>query len=157
MLHSQPQHRGSVTHIPPPYSPSPVSTAQSEVPASHAPQAATGSAETLFWNPLPNMAGMGVPILARNSYPVGPMDLDNMLGSADEWDRFGRDGFKMSETWNQDHANAYGGSGEEGYPQVTAVTNGYTSAEVAQYSGGTQMGGQAFDASWWSGEGNMDR
>ncbi|KAJ4357848.1 uncharacterized protein N0V89_002424 [Didymosphaeria variabile] len=131
-----------------------------------APSTTAGSAETLFWNPLPHF-GMGVPILPRNDYPVGPMALDNMLGNSNEWDRFSRDGFKMSETWNHDQANAFGGSGEEGYPQVSGDSDGFTNAEVAQFNGARRMpghvsevhqgGGQAFDASWWGEQGSMDR
>ena len=166
ILRSQNQHRGSLPHILPSYSPSASTTPQSGVSATEVPHT-TGSAETLFWNPLPNMAGLGVPIVPRNSYPVGPMDLDNMLGSSNEWDRFGRDGFKMSEAWNNDSPNAYASGGEEGYPQANGEGHGYTSTAVPQYGGGAQMGGhvsgvqpggnQAFDASWWNGEGNVDR
>ncbi|KAJ4294431.1 hypothetical protein N0V90_008121 [Kalmusia sp. IMI 367209] len=141
MLPAQSQHAtGSLPHMVPSYSPSTSTTPQQDLPTSNPPQVTTGSAETLFWNPLPNMAGMGVPILPRSNYPVGPMDLDRMLGNSDEWDRFSRDGFKMSESWNHDHANAYGGSGEEGYPQVSADSNGYAHAEVAHFAGGGQMG-----------------
>ncbi|KAL5378746.1 hypothetical protein DPSP01_008968 [Paraphaeosphaeria sporulosa] len=160
LLRSQTQHRGSLPHILP-YSAS-NATPQPDIPTTHP---STGSAETLFWNPLPT--ALGAPILPRNSYPVGPMDLDNMLGNNNEWDRFSRDGFKMSETWNHDQANAYGGSGEAGYPQVSGESDGYASAEVAQFNGTGHMvghvsevqqgGGQAFDASWWSGDGNLDR
>jgi hypothetical protein len=151
-------HRGSLPHILPSYSAN--STPQTDIPASHP---STGSAETLFWNPIPTT--LGVPILPRNSYPVGPMDLDNMLGNSNVWDRFSRDGFKMSETWNHDQANAYGGSGEAGYPQVSGDSDAY--AEAAQFNGAGHMNGhvsevqqgagQSFDASWWSGEGNLER
>ncbi|KAF1975996.1 hypothetical protein BU23DRAFT_552003 [Bimuria novae-zelandiae CBS 107.79] len=169
MLRSQTKHRGSLPHILPSYSSSSTSTPQTDISTSQAHQATTDSADTLFWNPFPNMGGLGVPILPRSNYPAGPMDLDNMLGSSDEWDRLGRDGFKMSETWNHDQSNTYPGSGEQGYPQVSGVTNGYTTADVAQFGGGVpsgmnghvsgvQHGGaQAFDASWWGGEGNLGR
>ncbi|KAL5443307.1 hypothetical protein PMIN05_003715 [Paraphaeosphaeria minitans] len=161
MLRSETQHRGSLPHILPSYSAS-NSPPQPDSPASHP---ASGPAETLFWNPLPT--ALGVPILPRNNYPVGPMDLDHMLGNSNEWDRFNRDGFKMSETWNHDQANAYGGSGEAGYPQASGESDGYANAEAAQFNGaghlarhaseGQQVGAQAFDASWWGGEGNLDR
>jgi hypothetical protein len=144
-------HRGSLPHILPSYSAA-NSCPQNDLPASHS---STGSAETLFWNPIPT--ALGVPILPRNSYPVGPMDLDNMLG----------DGFKMSETWNHDQANAYGGSGEAGYPQVSGDGDAYANAEVAQFTGAghttghvsevTQGAVQSFDASWWGGEGSLER
>jgi hypothetical protein len=52
-------------------------------------------ADTLFWTPAP---GFGLPIFPRE-FNTGPMDLNNMLASASEWDRFSRDGFKMSEAW----------------------------------------------------------
>lgn len=166
LLRSQTQHRGSLPHILPSYSPSTSTTPQSAVSATEAPQT-TGPAESLFWNPLPNMAGLGVPIVPRNSYPVGPMDLDNMLGNGNEWDRFGRDGFKMSETWNHANSNAYAGGGEEGYPQVNGEDHGYTDAAVPQYDGGAHIGGhvsgvhtagsQTFDSGWWPGQGNLDR
>lgn len=90
-----------------------------------------------------------------------------MLGSSNEWDRFGRDGFKMSETWNHDQSTAYSNNGQPGYPQGSGEHNAYSAAEVAHYGGGAQMGGHvtgvqhggshAFDASWWDGEGNMGR
>lgn len=41
---------------------------------------------------------------------MSPMDLNNMLGNVDEWDRFGRDGFKMSSTWGQEQVAFSGGS-----------------------------------------------
>jgi hypothetical protein len=71
------------------------SAAAAAVSASAPTPSAAENAETLFWTPMP---GVGVPVLHRN-YQMSPMDLNNMLGSADEWERFGRDGFKMSETW----------------------------------------------------------
>ncbi|KAF2441656.1 hypothetical protein P171DRAFT_434308 [Karstenula rhodostoma CBS 690.94] len=161
MLRSQTRHRGSLPHILPSYSAA-NSTPQAEIPVSHP---SSGAAETLFWNPLPT--ALGVPILPRNNYPVGPMDLDNMLGNSNEWGRFSRDGFKMSETWNHDQANPYSGSGEAGYPQVSGESDGYANAEVAHFNGAghltghvsevQQSGEQTFDASWWSREGNMDR
>lgn len=161
MLHSQTQHRGSLPHILPSYSAAD-STPQTDIPVSHP---NTGSAEILFWNPLPS--ALGVPILPRSNYPIGPMDLDNMLGNSNEWDRFSRDGFKMSETWNHDQANAYGRSGEAGYAQVSRESDGYANAGVAQFNGAGHMtghtsevrqgAGQAFDTGWWNGEGNLDR
>ncbi|PSN68600.1 hypothetical protein BS50DRAFT_461464, partial [Corynespora cassiicola Philippines] len=66
---------------------------------------ASDAAETLFWTPVP---GMGVPILPRN-YQSYPMDLNTMLGNVNDWDRFGRDGFKMSDQWSQDSMNNYNG------------------------------------------------
>lgn len=166
MPRTQTPHRGSVPNVMPSYSPSMPSTSPNDISAPQSSQATTG-ADTLFWNPLPQF-GLGVPILPRNNYPVGVMDLDNMLGNANEWDRFSRDGFKMSETWNHEQANAYGGSGEEGYPQASGDSNGYAHAEAAQYSAGAHMNGHlasaqqhgghaAFDTSWWAGEGNMGR
>ena len=166
ILRTQTQTHRPRPHIVQSYSPSSVTTPQDDVPVTHAPQT-TGSAETLFWNPLPNMAGMGVPILPRNSYPVGPMDLDNMLGSSNEWDRFGRDGFKMSENWNHDQSNAYDGNSHQGYQHGSGEHVGYSTAEVPHYSESPQMSGHvpgvqdgaghSFDASWWSGQGNMGR
>lgn len=71
-------------------------------------------AETLFWTP----PGIGVPILARN-YQNSAMDLNNMLGNVGEWDRFGRDGFKMSDAWQQEQMgyNVNAHAGEGGAPQ----------------------------------------
>lgn len=72
-------------------------------------QAGAGSssehADMLFWTPAP---GFGLPILPRD-FSTGPMDLNNMLATTNEWDRFGRDGFKLSEDWNaQELAMGYG-------------------------------------------------
>lgn len=78
------------------------------------------SSEPLFWTPIPNI---GVPILAPD-IPMGPMSLNTMLENNDQWDRYERDGFKMSEAWPNDipgahvpglgygaHANANVGAG----------------------------------------------
>ncbi|KAH7125261.1 fungal-specific transcription factor domain-containing protein [Dendryphion nanum] len=74
-------------------------------PPSHAP------AEQLFWTPMP---GVGVPIIPRSNYQMSPMDLNNMLGGVDDWDRFGRDGFKMSDTWTAEAIGYGAGNGAAG-------------------------------------------
>ncbi|KAF2278040.1 uncharacterized protein EI97DRAFT_281992 [Westerdykella ornata] len=69
------------------------------------PASPTQHTDNLFWTPAPNFAA---PIFPRD-YATGPMDLNSMLGPADEWDRYGRDGFKMSEGWPvQEQTMAYG-------------------------------------------------
>ncbi|KAF2690882.1 hypothetical protein K458DRAFT_355200 [Lentithecium fluviatile CBS 122367] len=156
---SQAQHQHSQPKLLSAYSLSPstvtASTPQS-IPTSAPTPPSSGSAETLFWAPLP---GMGVPILPRN-YQMSPMDLDNMLGNVNEWDRFSRDGFKMSDTWQQDPVSSYNGDHSGGFSQA-GQSNGYhASADAAQYGDGgdvhqhgVQHGpGQPFDPAWWGGE-----
>jgi len=172
---SEPLQRGSHSRIVPSY-PQSTSSATRPVVASQQPST-TGPGETLFWNPLPNMAGMGVPIMPRQPYGVRPMDLDNMLGNVDEWDRLSRDGFKMSDAWPQQdhHAQGYGGAAghhPESYATTAATAQGgaehneyVTHHEATHYpTGGAmghgsvpQSGGPGFDAGWWGGENNMER
>jgi hypothetical protein len=84
----------------------------------------TEPAETLFWTPMP---GMGVPIMHRN-YQMSPMDLNAMLGHVDDWDRFGRDGFKMSESWSTQEPMGFQGTG----PGFAGMGHGSaTNGEVA--------------------------
>lgn len=158
VLPSQPHHRGSHAGLVPSYTPSSTSTPQN-IPTPTTNPSTTGSAETLFWTPVP---GMGVPILPRN-YQVSPMDLDNMLGNSDVWDKFSRDGFKMSDTWQQEPVNAYHAAPSDGYAQAGAESNGYNAnPDAGQYVHGHDMnhqvpqhvGGQGFDPGWWAGGGN---
>ncbi|KAF2108137.1 fungal-specific transcription factor domain-containing protein [Lophiotrema nucula] len=86
-------------------------------------------ADQLFWTP---MAAMGAPIIPR-SYQMSPMDLNNMLGNTDEWDRFGRDGFKLSDTWSQEPVQ-YNGHAPEAYGHGPEMQHPH---------------GQTYDA-WWS-------
>lgn len=79
------------------------------------------STDNLFWTPTPNFAP---PIFPRD-YATGPMDLNSMLGPVDEWDRYGRDGFKMSEGWPmQEQAMGYGVVGVDMGMQPTAMNSG---------------------------------
>ncbi|KAF2258328.1 hypothetical protein CC78DRAFT_125650 [Lojkania enalia] len=87
-------------------------------------------ADQLFWTPMP---GIGAPILPR-TYQMSPMDLTNVLGNVDEWDRFGKDGFKMSETWAQEPMS-YSGHDQEGHPT---------------YAHGQELSQHSYDG-WWSG------
>lgn len=92
---------------------------------------------------------------------MSPMDLDNMLGNVNEWDRFSRDGFKMSETWQPDTV-----SFNSGLPDDFAHGGGQNStfnghSDVAQYDDAPGLhqqavhhgGGHTFDSGWWHGEG----
>ncbi|PVH93878.1 hypothetical protein DM02DRAFT_618998 [Periconia macrospinosa] len=121
-------------------------------PTTQATPTSTMSGESLFWTPVP---GMGVPILPRN-YQVSPMDLDNMLGNANEWDRFSRDGFKISDQWQQDPMATYGSGGQghhhtEGYnhhhhhhhhPGVAAENSGYAHDQEGVPFSGQDIGNQ---------------
>jgi hypothetical protein len=79
--------------------------APNSMPISTGAASTSEHADTLFWTPAPNF---GLPILPRD-FNTGPMDLNNMLANANEWERFGRDGFKMSEAWpTQELAMGYG-------------------------------------------------
>ena len=87
------------------------------------------------------------------------MDLDNMLGNVSEWDRFSRDGFKMSDTWQQDGPVPYHVSHPEDYPHTSGPHNGYHAGpETAHDTGGgihqQHVHGTAhtFDPGWWSGD-----
>jgi len=154
---AQLQHRQSQPNIIAPYLPSTTTTPSltTSVPS----PSPAGSAETLFWTPVP---GMGVPILPRN-YHLSPMDLDSMLGNVNEWDRFSRDGFKMSETWQQDAVPSYNGGHPEDFNHGDGGTNNNynNTSDITQYDHGNGMhqeavqhgGGQTFDADWWAGEG----
>jgi hypothetical protein len=156
---AQGQHRHSQPTVVSPYTSSTITTPQSTATSVPTPSP-VGSAETLFWTPVP---GIGVPILARN-YQMSPMDLDNLLGSVNEWDRFSRDGFKMSETWQQDAGSSYNGGHPEDFAHVDVHNHHHSNyngtADVAQYEHGDGMhqrtvqngGGQTFDAGWWAGE-----
>ncbi|KAF2004919.1 hypothetical protein P154DRAFT_425585 [Amniculicola lignicola CBS 123094] len=90
-------------------------------------------ADQLFWTPMP---GVGVPILPRD-YAPNSMDLNNMLGATDEWDRFGRDGFRMSGAWLQEPVQHFVQAGGVG----------------AAYGGLEELGQQAQGAyeGWWNG------
>jgi hypothetical protein len=156
---TRPQHQHSQPNNAPPYPPpSTTTTSTSQRVSTSSPTLTTsGPAETLFWT----MPGIGVPILPRN-YPISPMDLDTMLGNVNEWDRFSRDGFKMSDTWQQDPAAGYVDGHPEGFDQGNGQSNSYNhSADAVQYSDAGHFhqqavqhsGGQAFDAGWWDGEG----
>jgi hypothetical protein len=105
------------------------------VPNSSTPSAAPSStsenAETLFWTPVP---GVGVPIFPRD-YRTGPMDLNNMLGNANEWDRFGRDGFKMSAAWpTQEQTMGYAG-GILGGGTMNMAVNGNMNVNMNEAQG----------------------
>ena len=155
---AQLQHSTSQPSIAPAYPSCTTTTPQSMTTSAPTPSP-VGSAETLFWTPVP---GIGVPILPRN-YQMSPMDLDAMLGNVNEWERFSRDGFKMSETWHPDAAASYHGSHQEEFVPGTGHSNGLNgSANLAQYDHGGEMhphagihhgSGQPFDAGWWNGEG----
>jgi hypothetical protein len=151
----QPQQRGSASHIAPPFLGSSASPTEA-IPASLPPNPTNGSAETLFWTPLP---GMGVPILPR-SYQVSPMDLDSVLGSADEWDKFSRDGFKMSEVWQPDTMPTYSNGQGQAYSH-SEQGHAYAGNPEVQYNANDMTqeavhhGGQEFAARWWNGEGNV--
>jgi hypothetical protein len=62
--------------------------------------------------PFFQVPGMNSPIFSRG-FPLSPMDLYIMLDNVDEWERFQRDGFKISDYWMPDptaseNANANG-------------------------------------------------
>ncbi|KAF2471620.1 uncharacterized protein BDR25DRAFT_260105 [Lindgomyces ingoldianus] len=96
------------------------STSLQYASSTSSPMTTTTTAEQLFWTPI---KGVGVPLLPR-TYHLSPMDLNNMLGSEDEWGRFGRDGFKMSDRWVQEPIGFNGGahrasSGMDGAPGIS--------------------------------------
>jgi hypothetical protein len=80
-----------------------------------------------------------------------------------EWDRFSRDGFKMSDTWQQDAVQSFNG----GHPNEFAHGAGHSGSfsgnvneglphyggDGGMHSGGVHHGsGQAFDQGWWNAE-----
>ncbi|KAF2809283.1 uncharacterized protein BDZ99DRAFT_443474 [Mytilinidion resinicola] len=107
--------------------------------------AAAPAEEQLFWTPF---QGQGVPLLGNNMH-VSPMDLSSMLGAVDQWDDFSRDGFKMSESWQQ--------AGDQmGFVGQGAHGHGMGVAGVGQGAGGAgRMGtaGGAGFAEWWGNAG----
>ncbi|KAF1960318.1 hypothetical protein CC80DRAFT_404446 [Byssothecium circinans] len=156
--HIIPSYPSSATLTPRP-APQPPPTTQQQPPNP------SPSAETLFWTPEP---GIGVPILPRNNCQMSPMDLDSMLRNVDAWDRFGRDGFKMSDQWQQDPLPGQGGfgvgvgvsaGGNNGGGGFTGEGGQGNAFHAGQYGvgvgvGGGQQGQQGFDAAWcqWGGE-----
>ncbi|KAF2635167.1 hypothetical protein P280DRAFT_474082 [Massarina eburnea CBS 473.64] len=175
--YTHPQHRSlSQPHIVPSYatsSPAPTVLPQPQPTTLPQQPTASQSAETLFWTPVP---GMGTPILPRTNYQVSPMDIDNMIGHANEWDRFFRDGFKMSDQWQQDPmagTDGFGVGGVGGVGEVGGVNGGgglenyhtgpgtevegnefsSTGQDGAEHYPGVaeEHGSQAFDAGWWVG------
>ncbi|CAI6338358.1 unnamed protein product [Periconia digitata] len=134
------------------------------VPTTQAAPSTSMSAETLFWTPVP---GIGVPILPRN-YQVSPMDLDSMLGgggaNTNEWDRFSRDGFKMSDQWQRDSMATFGDGESHGFGHHHAAGGGehggyhpgqdgvpYHAAQESGQQGSSHHGHQGFATGWWGG------
>ena len=68
-----------------------------------APASAPQHGDALFWTPVP---GVGAPIFPRD-LTMSAMDLNNLLGDVDGWDRYERDGFKISEAWTAVEPMAY--------------------------------------------------
>jgi len=56
--------------------------------------------------PFFQVPGMGAPIFSRG-FPMSPMDLYVMLDNVDDWERFQRDGFKISDNWMPDPAASH--------------------------------------------------
>lgn len=107
--HRAPQQQQPQQRIVSTYPPASSSALQTQPPAPPSTAPASMAADTLFWGP----PGIGMPIVPRN-YQMSPMDLDSMLGNANEWDRLSRDGFKMSDQWQQDPMTPFGGGGAGG-------------------------------------------
>lgn len=117
----------------------PMTSVQSNVPVTVT-SPTSDAAENLFWNPIPGLPG---PILARESYQMGPMGLDTVLQSSDMGDRLGRDGFKINEDWQSRHVNGFpsrtssGFANQNGQPAgayMSSSNSGYShSNDAAQY------------------------
>ncbi|KAF2872277.1 fungal-specific transcription factor domain-containing protein [Massariosphaeria phaeospora] len=143
----QPQHMTSTsTTTPLPYhAASTPSTITNTLPTTPATPASDSAAETLFWAPVP---GMGMPILHRAAAPLSPMDIHNIMGNVDEWDRFGRDGFKISEAWPQDPLNSFNAGTQGGQHNAHAGAGGVgATAESQVFGHHGEAGFQAGDAS----------
>jgi hypothetical protein len=111
--------------------------------------ATSEAADGMFWTPIP---GMPAPILPRVSYSqVSPMGLDSVLHTGDMGDRMGRDGFKISEDWQQTGV---------GYEQAGQGSGSYPLSYQRGSHGGQHPQGQGEfdDGSWWqNGGGNANQ
>ncbi|KAF2204734.1 hypothetical protein GQ43DRAFT_437621 [Delitschia confertaspora ATCC 74209] len=110
-------------------------------------------AQQLFWTPI---QGIGVPLLAKDSH-MSPMDLNIMLDSVDNWERFTRDGFKVNENWALE-SGVGDGMGVSQSAEMAGIAGdnvgGTNVGHRHEMDGGSGMEGRYDSSGWWKNGGS---